>query len=388
MDEQWFLTRNGETIAQFSTEKFKRAVSKGIVRPGDYVRRSDSSALILADDFLPKPHRKPRSAALPFLAAGLVLAGIFGGVFYGLSRLEPTLLQAAMDRLAQFDKSAQAAVQREVMRQVLLSDTSDNRFFKALAEKDPQAFEDMLTHFSDTTGEAAQDIVPKAREYLMKNIIEPRSRYLADDDKVAMLSLNRDFGAQLAGSNAKMCIAHALGKPYGDMRPFITPELAQREEDLMLKMLDAEPQTYDLAPAKEVQALNGKVAMALYQAHGDDVALLDLENVPDGKEEQACRMFGAYLDGVLNLPQDERVALVRAIVLDPDRLSGENPAAAEPQTPASEGAQGAADAPVPVDIPPADTAAQSDPSETGSAPDALPEAPAPREATPPSDAQQ
>ncbi len=377
MDDQWFLTRDGETIAQFSTEQFRRAVSRGTVRPGDYVRRSDSSALILADDFLPKPYRKPRSAALPFLAAFLVLFGILGGVGYGLSRLSPELLQSAMDSLSRFDQSAKSAVRREGLRHGLLSDATGSRFFKALAEKDPKAFEDMISHFVESEWEAGQDLVPKAREYIMKTILEPRSRYLSDDDKIAMLSLGRDFGAQLAGSNAKMCIAHALGRPYGDMRPFITPELAQREEEMMLKMLDATPQSYELAPAKEVQALNGIVAMGLYQAHGEDVALLDLENVPPGKEEQACRMFGAYLDGVLNLPQEERVALVRAIVLDPDRLAGDEAAseATAPPPPAA--------SPEPADQNPdagPDAAAQADP-----APAMQVEPPAPREATPPDD---
>lgn len=363
MDDQWFLTRNGETIAQFTTEQFRRAVTKGVVRPGDYVRRSDSSALILADDFLPQPYRRSRAGALSFVAAGLVLAGIFGGGAYGVSRLSPELLQSAT-QLSKLDQSAQSAIKRETFRQVLLA--GESPFYRVLAEKDPQAFEDMLTHFADSVGQSEHDLIANARAYLMKNILEPRARYLSDDDKMAMLSLSRDFSQHLAGINPKLCIAQALGKPFGDMRPFMTPELAQREEALMLKMLEATPQTYDLAPAQEVQALNGKVAAALYQTHGDDVALLDLANAPEGKEEQACRMFVAYLDGVLNLPESERVALVRAMNLDPDRLGGDATSTESPAEPAAQ-PEAAAEAPD-------GAAAQAEPPI---------DPPAPREAVPP-----
>lgn len=383
MDDQWFLTRNGETIAQFSTEQFRRAVNKGIVRPGDYVRRSDSSALILADDFLPKPHRRSRGgAALSFVAAGFALAGIFAGAAYGVSQLSPELLQSATQSLMRLDEARQTAVRREAFRQILLA--AESPFYRTLAEKDPQAFEDMLTYFSANVGQRDEDLVTNARAYLMKTVLEPRSRYLSDDDKYAMLNLSREFSQDLAGTNPKLCIAQALGRPFGDVRPFMTPELARREEALMLKMLEATPRAFDLAPAAEVQALNGKVAAALYQAHGEDVALLDLENVPEGKEEQACRMFSAYLEGVLSLPENERIALVRAMMLDPDRLAGDGGASA----PASEGSA----VPEASPEPPSDTAAQAEPpsappADAAAEPEAPPIAPpAPREAVPPGSA--
>lgn len=375
MDDQWFLTRNGETIAQYSTEQFRRAVAKGLVRPGDYMRRSDSSALILADDFLPRPFRKSRSGALSFIAAGAVFIAVLAGFGFAVTALAPQLVQTALISMSKRSETAGFEARREALKKALLEDQSNSFLFKALAEKDPQAFEDMITHFVDMAGEGTEDLIAKSREYLMKTILEPRSRNLSDDDKIAMLTLSRDFGAQLAGTNAKMCIAHALGKPYGDIRPFITEDLVKREQEMMLKMLEATPQEFDLPSAKDVQALNGKVAVALYQAHGDDVSLLDLENVPEGKEEKACRMFGAYLDGVLNLPQEERVALVRTIVLDPDRLgadtTAQEPAAAEPPPDAAASAPptasadsdssnaDSAQAEQPVIIPPAPTEAES-----------------------------
>jgi hypothetical protein len=382
MDMLWFLTRNGETIAQYTTDQFKRAVAKGIVRPTDYVRRSDSSAFISAADFLPKPYRKSHTGVLNVLAAMLVLAGSVGGAIYGLGQFGPSL-NAAIQDLGKVEGSAQTAVRREMLRAMLLSDAASSRFFQVLAEKDPAAFEELLTHFSQSMeGVPPNELIAKARDYMTKTIIEPRSRYLSDDDKIALLQLGREFGTQLATSDPKLCIAHALGKPYGDLRPHVTPELIAREQDLMIKMLEASPQEFELRPAAELQALNGKVAAELYKTHGDNLALLDLENVPDGKEAEACQMFGAYIDGVLSLPQDERVALVRAMVLDPGRLSGEDQQGQAPvEAPAAVNATpqvGSSDAPPAPMV--QDQAGPSFPEGTAPAP------PAPQEATPPGNA--
>lgn len=323
MDTQWFLTRNGETIAQYTTEQFKRAVAKRVLRQTDYVRRSDSSTLISAAEFLP-PTYTPRSA-IPRVLAGIVaVAVVLGGIGFGVAAVAPAYLQTAMENFGKLKAQAepQAAIRRETLRQVLLSDSTAGGFFAALSEKDPAAFEELLSQFSESLAtETPDEVVPKVRSYLMKTIVEPRSRYLPDEDKAAMLTLNRDMSVQLAGTNPKMCIAHALAKPFGDMRTYITPELKTREEQLMLRMLDAQPQTYDLLTAKELQALNTKVGTGLYEKHGDEINLLDLETVPEGKEEAACRMFAAYLDGVLTLPDAERIALVRAMMLQPGLLA-------------------------------------------------------------------
>lgn len=336
MDTQWFLTRDGETIAQYSTEQFKRAVAKGRLRPADYVRRSDSSSQISASEFLPSTY-KPRSAVPRVLAGIVAVAAALAAIGYGVGEFAPAYLQTALQNLEKLKTGAspQSAIKQAALRQMLLSDSVAGGFFAKLEEKDPAAFEELISQFAN---EAPEEAIPKVRAYLMKTVVEPRSRYLADDDKAAMLTLNRDISLQLAGTNPKMCLAHALAKPFGDPAPFTTPELQAREQQLMVKILDAEPQTFDLLPAPELQAINSKVGTELYKAHGDEINLLDLESVPDGKDEAACRMFAAYLDGVLTLPEAERVALVRAMMLEPALLSEDTSATA---TPAGEAAPAA-----------------------------------------------
>lgn len=321
MDTQWFLTRNGETIAQYSTDQFKRAVARRMLRPTDYVRRSDSSTPISAAEFLPATYR-PRSAVPRVLGGIVAVVAAVGGIGYGVGAVAPAYLQAAFQNFDKLKSAPQSAIRQATLRQILLSDTTSGGFFLKLSQKDPEAYEALISQFADSLAtESADEVLPKVRAYIGKTIIEPRSRNLMDDDKAAMLALNRDMSLQLAATNPKLCIAHALGKPFGDMRPFITPELKAREEQMMLRLLDAEPQTFDLLPAKDLQALNTKVGTGLYEKHGDEIGLLDLENVPDGKEEAACKMFAAYLDGVLTLPETERIALVRAMMLEPDLLT-------------------------------------------------------------------
>lgn len=352
MDTQWFLTRNGETIAQYSTDQFKRAVARRVLRPTDYVRRSDSSTPISAAEFLPATYR-PRSAVPRVLGGIVAVVAAIGGIGYGVGSVAPGYLQTAFQNFEKLKTGGtpQSVIRQAALRQILLSDSTSGGFFLALSKKDPEAFETLVSQFSDSLAtESADEVLPKVRAYLGKTIIEPRSRNLADDDKAAMLALNRDMSLQLAATNPKMCIAHALGKPFGDMRAFITPELKAREEQMMLKLLDAEPQVFDLLPARDLQALNAKVGTGLYEKHGDEISLLDLENVPDGKEEAACKMFAAYLDGVLTLPETERVALVRAMMLEPDRLT----VAATQETQAPEATAG--------DVPAPPTATQGTPT--------------------------
>lgn len=325
MDTQWFLTRDGETIAQFSTEEFKRAVAKGRIYPTDFVRRSDSSTYVSAAHFVPADVKR-RSAA-PAIIGGIVAVL---AVLVGLGQLAKTIgpsLETALSSLEHLktDANVGTVVRRTAIRQALLSDSANNRFYQALAEKDPEAFETMVAHFADATTENVEEIIPKARDYLMKQVLEPRAKYLPDDDRVEMMALSRDMSLELAQTNPKLCIAVALGKPFGDIRPFVTDGIRGREENMMLKMLDASPHDVELRPAADLQALNTQVATKLYDTHKDDIGLLDLANVPDGKQETACRVFADYIDGVLNLPREDSLALLRAMTLDPARLEQSAP---------------------------------------------------------------
>lgn len=367
---QWFLTRDGETIAQYSTEEFKAAVAKGRIRRTDYIRRSDSSTFVSAGEFLPSTYQ-PKSGAAGYFAGLFATAAVAGVVIY--AGVVPAIRTISELGLTQLQQPAQPTSdqQHDAIRQALLSEADG--FFQLLAQKDAHAFEELVAHVAAEAG-ADADMISVARQYLMKSIIEPRSRYLSDDDKVASMTLTRDMSAHLAGSNPQMCIAVALGRPAGDIRSFLTPDLSAREQALMLKMLDTTEREIELLPAASLQELNKKVAVKLYEAHADQIALLDLGNVPTGQEAAACQMFVAYLDGVLALPREESVALIRAMMSDPSLLSAEAPAepAATTAQPAGQEANAAAPAPteegppVPVTIPDPPAAADAAPADAGS----------------------
>lgn len=340
MNTQWFLTRNGETIAQYSTEEFRAAVAKRVLRPTDYVRRSDSSTYISAAEFLPASYQ-PRSAAPRVIGGIAAFLVVFLSAWTLASMAAQHIFVNALSAIALMDsKPAGSAdtVSREALRQLLLHDASNGNFYQVLSEKDPQAFETLLDQFAGSVDLSKPDEAAlQVRAYLMKSIIEPKMRDLPDEDKAEMLKLNRDTSLQLATTNPNVCIAQALGRPAGDLKPYLTPELSERETRMMLRMLDTTPQHMDLLPASDLQALNAKVGRALYDKHGEEVGLLDLENVAAGKEEAACRMFAAYLDEVLTLPQAESTALIRAMMTDSSRLSEQQPAEAQPaQAPAVE----------------------------------------------------
>lgn len=372
MDTQWFLTRNGETIAQYSTNEFKRAVSRRLLRPTDYVRRSDSSTMISAAEFLPAGYQ-PRSGVPRVLGSIVAVIAVLAGLGYAAAAVAPALLRPALEVLAKLPApgAPQTPDRDAALREALLQDESRDNVFFVLAQKDPTTFEQLMTYLIETdTGDDAERVTA-GRAYIIKNVIEPKSRDLDDAGKLQLLTLNRDMSLHLATSNPKMCIAHALARPLDDTQQYLTPELKTRQSDMYMAMLDARPQTYDLLPAKDLQALNTKIGTALYETHGDEINLLDLETVPEGKEEAACRIFVAYLDGVLGLPEPERIALIRAMMLEPARLSEQPAAEAAPaETPAA-GVASTTEEPATAAAPPADTASEAAPkSSTGTPADA------------------
>jgi hypothetical protein len=379
MTIQWFLTRDGETVAQYSTEEFKQAVAKGRIRHSDFIRRSDSSTFISAGEFLPASYQA-KSGAGAYAAAVVLAIVMASGIVFGLARVLPQHFEQAAINLARLKEavpdagSQQTAATPEDVRQTLLADPRNGTFYQALSEKDSVAFEDVVTHVASvaTTPLDAGETAAEARRYMMKSVIEPRSRYLSDDDKVAMMTLSKDMSAHLASTNPQMCIAVAVGRPTGDTRPFITDDLASREDSLMIRMLDTAPREIELLPAATLQELNKRVAVKLYEAHADQIALLDLENVPDGQEAAACQMFVAYLEGVLALPREESVALIRAMMTDPARLSGEAPAA-EPAGQEAAAADTPAAVPEPSAGSDADTGPSAEPSSSGAPETPFPE---------------
>jgi hypothetical protein len=330
MDTQWFLTRNGETIAQYSTEQFKQAVANRVLRPADYVRRSDSSTLISAAEFLPATYQ-PRSAAPRVLGQMVLLALALGAVAFTVSAYLPSM-QQTLSRLEEASRGAGVpAGGSNTGENAVWQTVQTEPFYKALQEKDPAAYNAMIVYVqSITASEQPADMLPKLRAYVDETVLKPRLLYLSDDARLTMLTLNRDITLELANTDPKLCIKHALGTSPGEVFAAISPAMRARDDDFRISMLDATPQTYDLLPPQELQALNAKVGTALYAKHGNDVGLLDLQNVAEGKEQAACQMFAAYLDGVLTLPDADRIALVRAMMLEPQRLAATETAPAAP----------------------------------------------------------
>ncbi len=327
MEVQWFLTRDGETIAQYSTEQLRRAVQNGAIRPTDFIRRSDSSGYIQASEFLPQAYQESRTGGLKALAVILLIGAIGSGAYAALPYL-PFDSQQLRGLVSGLNKTG--PTKRETLKTYLTTDAAYSRFFRGLEKQHPQAFEALLTELaSKMSSTDIADILSSTNIFIRRQIVERKSRFLQDPDRAAKLALSRDIARHLAPSKPKLCIAHALGNAPEEIGNSMTQSLRDRESDLMLKMLEAPPVQYELIPPRQAQVLNTKVARYLFQSHGTDINLLDLEQVPKGKETAACQIFADYLDAVLKLPEKERIALTRVIELDPARLTQKLPAETE-----------------------------------------------------------
>jgi hypothetical protein len=213
-------------------------------------------------------------------------------------------------------------IDRAFIQRALRNAGEAGRIYRLVEEKEPATFdaivEVMATNFR--SGATQEQVMILMREQFVERISKPRMKFLADEHLLELYQLFVEMVDQLAQTNPTMCLAMTQGKPFGDLRPYVSADVGRRELALMERMLETRPRQFTLLPAARLQEINTKVAMALYAIHGSAIEVLDPTKHTPGREKAACVMFGEYLKNVLRLPKGEATALLRAMIVDPARL--------------------------------------------------------------------
>jgi hypothetical protein len=213
-------------------------------------------------------------------------------------------------------------IDRAFIQRALRNAGEAGRIYRLVEEKEPATFdaivEVMATNFR--SGATQEQVMILMREQFVERISKPRMKFLADEHLLELYQLFVEMVDQLAQTNPTMCLAMTQGKPFGDLRPYVSADVGRRELALMERMLETRPRQFTLLPAARLQEINTKVAMALYAIHGSAIEVLDPTKQTPGREKAACVMFGEYLKNVLRLPKGEATALLGAMIVDPARL--------------------------------------------------------------------
>jgi hypothetical protein len=208
------------------------------------------------------------------------------------------------------------------IRRVLREGGEAGRLYRLVEEREPATFDAIVqVVVANARTDATQDqLINLMREQFIERISKPRMRYLADNDLLVAFTLSADMVRELAQTNPRLCVAMMQGKPFGDLRPFVSAEIAQRERALMERMITVAPRQFSLLPAAQLQDINRKIAIELYSIYGVELEVLDPAKQTPGRERAACVMYAEYLKRIFNLPKQEAAALLRALVVDPARL--------------------------------------------------------------------
>ena len=223
---------------------------------------------------------------------------------------------------AAYERVVKPTIDRAYVVQALRNAGDAGRLYRAVEQKEPQTFEaivEVLT--SELRSSATQDeIISLMRQQFIERISKPRTGYLADNDMFQLFQLTVDTMTNLAASNPRLCVLMAQGKPFGDLRPYLKSDIAQREQAIMERLLDTKPRQIPLLPATQLQEINKKAFISLFKVHGNSVELLDPAKVFPGQEKATCLLYRDYFRIILALSQDEATAILRAMLLDPARL--------------------------------------------------------------------
>ena len=253
---------------------------------------------------------------------GAVSAGFLLGAFFGKLSEVGVEVGVGPVRDAAYEQLVRPKIDRAFVHRTLRDAGDAGRLYRRLEEKEPATFDAIVQVLTTNlrSGATQDQVMALIREQFIERISKPRMGYLADDDVLEMFRLTVAMAAALAQTNPRACIAMVQGKLFGDLRPYLSIEIARKEQALMERMLDTAPRPIALLSSGQLQAINKKVFVDLYATHGDAIAILDPAKQTAGQEKAGCLMFADYMNGILKLPRHEALALFRAMLLDPSRL--------------------------------------------------------------------
>lgn len=311
----WYVARNGESRGPLTTRQFHEAIDNGELLSSDHVWRSDGTQWVSAASYV-------EGAPSMKLPLGMI-AGVLALLVVALVVVGATLA----DKFARFAElqEAGAAKQKKVeqergvgIRAELLRGGRETELARAVAAKEPALFEETVAYLSRQSGTEA--LLPQVRPFVMIHGIAPKLSFVKASDAAELMAVTRDVTAFLAERDPAACVAYAhYGQLQGSVE--LEPSLQDRDTAVLSRMLDAkETSASDVVDGRTGLDSNVRIGHELAAKFPNTSDIADLADVAPGREKAACELFTAYLDRVLQLPEEERSALLRIMRLDVSSL--------------------------------------------------------------------
>jgi len=184
--------------------------------------------------------------------------------------------------------------------------------YKTIREHEPALYENLRQEMvrAEADGlsrtDAANVVRARLAEYVTTNMA-----LVPDDVLLRLMTVAVKQGSSLAASNPELCVTLLMGRPVGDIAPLIPDEL-EAEELAAMEALILAPKEAGRPALDEVTGTQLSVDIIHRKSAEAGIPLEDFGQVDGGLEPaRACAALTAFLNGIVELPQDRAAAMLR-----------------------------------------------------------------------------
>lgn len=264
---------------------------------------------------------------------GILIAALGGGIGgglgallgFGLGRLAPQKWRRGIEsacavalaligaRVAPMLAGPGSAGDNPPIERQLLNDRDFGAMASAWKQSDPATFDAFIARVSNTSGGNVSAAIEQGRAELIA-AARPRVSNLSDAHLVEVIRLARDQMRELKTSHPIVCYPLFQGRRFGDISPYLSEGLRQREMDLLTEAFRADPNAIHpaLSETELITSINEVVVRARAE-FGEDIALIAPDAQVEGREPLVCEAAAALYDQMLTIPEPQAAALMRGL---------------------------------------------------------------------------
>lgn len=189
-------------------------------------------------------------------------------------------------------------------------------YMGAIKSREPALYERIETSIvrDQAEGKSAEEVRANAKA-LVSSYVADKVAFLPNELAYELYATMRDILGYLAqtGDHAT-CAAVALGRFKGDLDPKLSPELVQRNDNAILRVIAADgDRNAPRMPAEQFSELASRAFAEATQTIGIGPEEVDTLLAGEGDPAKTCKLMKGFIDTVLAQPADVAAAAVRTL---------------------------------------------------------------------------
>lgn len=197
----------------------------------------------------------------------------------------------------------------------MLADPEGGNMVRAWKEADPASFATFIARISQgaQAGADRSAVINAARQTLMSEV-KVRIAHLNDEQVIELIRVSTDQFRELERTHPESCKPLFLGADFGDITPYLSAGVRQRELSLIEAAFRAD---LNATPSSLSGSALGQAVDTLLRSTqnvvGDDVSLLANGADISGRERRYCEVVATLFDQLAAMPAADGAALMRGL---------------------------------------------------------------------------